>query len=164
MTVLSMNSWRIIFCMAPSVAESTDAVASSSTRMVLFFSRALPRQNSCLCPTLQFSPFSTTVEARAFLFGEQNLNSDADFHRKIEESALSRESTYLLHPTSCPSRAPDLRAGIFPPPASSSSSASASSSSSHVRIQRCEGEGRALWDLRIRIQQVQSFHHVNLRK
>jgi hypothetical protein len=29
--------------------------------MLLLFSRTLPRQNSCLWPTLQFSPFSTTA-------------------------------------------------------------------------------------------------------
>ena len=64
MTVLSLNSWRIILCMMLSVTESTEAVASSRTRMLLFFSRALPRQNSCLCPTLQLSPFSTTESPR----------------------------------------------------------------------------------------------------
>lgn len=62
-TVQLLNSWRIVTCMIPSVAESTEAVASSRTRTLLLFNRALPRQNSCLWPTLQFSPFSTTARS-----------------------------------------------------------------------------------------------------
>lgn len=38
-----------------------DAVASSRTKIFLFFSSSLARQTSCLCPTLQFSPFSATA-------------------------------------------------------------------------------------------------------
>jgi len=57
----------MISCITPSVAESTEAVASSSTKMLLFFSKALPRQNNCLCPALQLSPFSTTAKAIQFL-------------------------------------------------------------------------------------------------
>lgn len=60
-TVQSQNSWRMVSWITASVEESTEAVASSSTRMLLLFSRTLPRQNSCLWPTLQFSPFSTTA-------------------------------------------------------------------------------------------------------
>lgn len=62
--VRSLNSWLIILCNIASVAESTEAVASSRTRMQLFLSKALPRQNNCLCPTLQFSPFSTTANTQ----------------------------------------------------------------------------------------------------
>lgn len=44
-----------------SVAVSTDAVASSSTKIFAFFSKARPRANSWCWPTLQFSPFSKTI-------------------------------------------------------------------------------------------------------
>lgn len=50
-TVRFLNSWLMIFCITP-VTESTEVVASSSTRMLLFFNKALPRQNICLWPTL----------------------------------------------------------------------------------------------------------------
>jgi hypothetical protein len=55
------NSLWIVLWITASVCASTDAVASSSTRMRLFFNSARPRQNSCRCPTLQFSPFSSTA-------------------------------------------------------------------------------------------------------
>ena len=61
MTVQSANSLLIVFCRMASVALSIDAVASSRTSILLLFSRARPRQNSCLCPMLQFVPSSTTV-------------------------------------------------------------------------------------------------------
>lgn len=43
------------------VAMSMEAVASSIMSMLLFRTKALARQNSCLCPTLKFSPPSVTV-------------------------------------------------------------------------------------------------------
>lgn len=56
------QKWFLRVCwIRLSVAVSTDAVASSSTRTLLFFSSTRPRQTSCLCPTLQFSPFSDTA-------------------------------------------------------------------------------------------------------
>jgi len=44
-----------------SVAVSTEAVASSRTKTLLFLSSTRPRQTSCLWPILQFSPFSITA-------------------------------------------------------------------------------------------------------
>jgi hypothetical protein len=43
------------------VAMSMEAVASSMMSILLFRTKALARQNSCLCPTLKFSPPSVTV-------------------------------------------------------------------------------------------------------
>jgi hypothetical protein len=60
-TVHSRKSYRISFWMTASVVESMDAVASSSTKMRLCFNSALPKQNNCLCPTLQFPPSSVTA-------------------------------------------------------------------------------------------------------
>lgn len=65
-TVQSLNSSRIVSWIIASVEESTEAVASSRMRTLLRFSRTLPRQNNCLCPTLQFSPFSTTADQILF--------------------------------------------------------------------------------------------------
>lgn len=59
-TVESANSALIIFCRIMSVALSMEAVASSSTKTLLFLSKARPRQNSCRCPMLQFDPSSST--------------------------------------------------------------------------------------------------------
>jgi len=44
-----------------SVDVSTEAVASSRTNTLLFFSSTRPRHTSCLWPILQFSPFSITA-------------------------------------------------------------------------------------------------------
>lgn len=60
-TVQSLNSVLIIFWMRLSVAESTEAVASSSTKILACLSKARPRDTSCRWPTLQFSPFSKTA-------------------------------------------------------------------------------------------------------
>lgn len=46
---------------ALTVAMSMEAVASSMMRMLLLRTKALARQNSCLCPTLKFSPPSVTT-------------------------------------------------------------------------------------------------------
>ena len=62
-TVQSEKCCRSVCWIWLSVAVSTDAVASSSTRTLLFLSRTLPRQTSCLCPILQFSPFSATAKS-----------------------------------------------------------------------------------------------------
>jgi len=43
------------------VWRSTDAVASSKTRIFEFLRTALAMHSSCLCPTLKFSPSVTTV-------------------------------------------------------------------------------------------------------
>lgn len=61
-TVQLENSSLMILCRITSVAESMDAVASSSTRILFLLSNTLPRQNCCLCPTLQLSPSSLTVK------------------------------------------------------------------------------------------------------
>lgn len=58
--VRSAKSSRMIFCITASVCESTDAVASSMNSILLRFSMILPKHRSCLCPTLQLSPPSTT--------------------------------------------------------------------------------------------------------
>ena len=52
----------IIFCRTASVADSMDAVASSSTKILFRFNKTLPWQNNCLCPALQFCPSSFTVK------------------------------------------------------------------------------------------------------
>lgn len=59
-TVHAINSVLMIFWTRLSVAVSTDAVASSSTNIRACFSNARPKETSCLCPTLQLSPFSNT--------------------------------------------------------------------------------------------------------
>lgn len=61
MTVHSVNSSRMIFWIAASVWESTEAVASSMKRIRLRFSMTRPKHRSCFCPTLQFSPMSATA-------------------------------------------------------------------------------------------------------
>lgn len=97
-TVRLLNSWQMISCITSSVAESTEAVASSSTNMLLFFSKALPRQNNCLCPALQLSPFSTT--GKAF----QLLVTMIDYyqkHNKLCKLIVVNESN-LGSPTSHP--------------------------------------------------------------
>lgn len=43
------------------VAMSIDAVASSMMKMLVFRTKALARQNSCLWPWLKFSPPSVTI-------------------------------------------------------------------------------------------------------
>ena len=48
-----------------SIVVSTDAVASSNTRIFLLYSKTLTKQTSCLCPTLQFSPSSATHALRS---------------------------------------------------------------------------------------------------
>ena len=44
--------------------RSTLAVASSKTKILLFLSKVLARQNNCLCPTLKLLPPSLTVSSR----------------------------------------------------------------------------------------------------
>lgn len=61
--VQALKSSRMIFWITASVCESTEAVASSINRSLLRFSITLPKQRSCLCPTLQLSPLSTTGES-----------------------------------------------------------------------------------------------------
>nr|GMD60326.1 hypothetical protein Iba_chr12aCG10090 [Ipomoea batatas] len=56
--VQSKKSWRMTLWMTTSVWESTEAVASSMNRILLFFSITLPKHSSCRCPTLQLSPAS----------------------------------------------------------------------------------------------------------
>lgn len=51
------------------VAISMDVVASSMMRMLLFLTKALARQNSCLWPWLKFSPPSVTMASR----GKQHI-------------------------------------------------------------------------------------------
>ena len=63
-TVQSANSSLMILWMIASVAESMEAVASSNTNILFLFNKTLPRQNSCLCPTLQFSPSSLTSRVK----------------------------------------------------------------------------------------------------
>ena len=65
-TVHLLVSALIVFWIKSSVAVSTEAVASSSTKILLFCNNALARHTSCLCPTLQFSPSSATVSIAKF--------------------------------------------------------------------------------------------------
>lgn len=58
--VQAAKSSRMIFWITASVWESTEAVASSMNSILLRFSITRPRHSSCRCPTLQFSPLSTT--------------------------------------------------------------------------------------------------------
>lgn len=53
----TLHTWLII---TSSNLISTLAVASSTKRILFFLSNALPRHNSCLCPTLKFVPPSET--------------------------------------------------------------------------------------------------------
>lgn len=71
-TVQSLNSVLIIFWMRLSVAESTEAVASSSTKILACLSKARPRDTSCRWPTLQFSPFSRTARHVDKIFDENS--------------------------------------------------------------------------------------------
>jgi hypothetical protein len=57
---------------ALTVAMSMEAVASSIMRILLFRTKALARQNSCLCPTLKFSPPSVTTASK---MNEESGNS-----------------------------------------------------------------------------------------
>ena len=63
-TVQPTNSSLIVVWMRSSVSRSTAAVASSRMRILVLRSRALPRQTSCLCPTLRFDPPSSMVWSR----------------------------------------------------------------------------------------------------
>lgn len=67
MIVHEAKSSLMIRWITASVWESTDAVASSRKRSRLRFSITLPRHRSCLCPTLQLSPLSTTVKSNHIL-------------------------------------------------------------------------------------------------
>jgi len=96
-TVWLLNSWQMISCITPSVAESTEAVASSSTNMLLFFNKALPRQNNCLCPALQLSPFSTTEKAFQF-----SINDFDYYQKKNKLCKLIANESNLGSPTSLP--------------------------------------------------------------
>lgn len=60
------KSSRMIFWITASVCESTEAVASSMNKILLRFSITLPKQRSCLCPTLQLSPLSTTMNLKNY--------------------------------------------------------------------------------------------------
>lgn len=71
-TVESVKCCLSVCWIILSVAVSTDAVASSRTRTLLFFSSTLPRQTNCLWPTLQFSPFSDTVNERSETSDEES--------------------------------------------------------------------------------------------
>lgn len=108
-TVQSLNSWRMIFWRTPSVAESTEAVASSRTRMLLLFNKALPRQKSCLCPTLQFSPYSTTARSRC-----QHTVLLTVTHLNVVHCPYC--VSYLLSPTSIPLHALYHQVDIYPMP------------------------------------------------
>lgn len=55
-----LNSSRMVLWIRASVLTSTAAVASSRTRIFDLRSSARARLNSCLCPTLKFSPPSET--------------------------------------------------------------------------------------------------------
>jgi hypothetical protein len=112
-TVQSPNSSRSVCWIIASVDESTEAVASSRTRTLLRFSRTLPRQNNCLCPTLQFSPFSTTAREISF----DHLNGE--IHTVLANVAYDFSCTheqcyYLLSPASLGFDELCHQAGIYP--------------------------------------------------
>ncbi|CAB0007606.1 unnamed protein product [Nesidiocoris tenuis] len=52
-TVHDLNSDLIVFWIKSSVSKSTAAVASSSTKTLVFLKRARAKQISCLCPKLE---------------------------------------------------------------------------------------------------------------
>ena len=76
-TVHLLVSSLIFFWIKLSIVVSTDAVASSNTRIFLLCSKTLTKQTSCLCPTLQFSPSSATHALRSPLsYPIQSLQDD----------------------------------------------------------------------------------------
>nr|GLL20095.1 hypothetical protein SOVF_194470 [Ipomoea trifida] len=85
-TVQSANSVLIVFCRIMSVALSIDAVASSSTKILLFLNIARPRQNNCLCPILQFDPSSKTDETNSFFMLREGVKIVS--HCSIEKSRI----------------------------------------------------------------------------
>jgi hypothetical protein len=72
-------------------------------RMLLLFRRTLPRQNNCLCPTLQFSPFSTTA-------GENHL----DHFKKIAALAHDNNQPISKHWTLLLQFAAEPKEGTLP--------------------------------------------------
>jgi hypothetical protein len=62
--VHDLNSSRMVFWIRASVLTSTEAVASSRTRILDLRSSARARLSSCLCPTLKFSPPSKTLDTK----------------------------------------------------------------------------------------------------
>jgi len=50
----------MVSCMNWSVFKSTNAVASSMTRILLFFNIALARQINCFCPTDNAAEFEAS--------------------------------------------------------------------------------------------------------
>lgn len=78
-TVQLENSPLIILCRMASVAESIEAVASSNTRILFLLRRTLPKQKSCRCPILQFSPSSLTVE-REFKYNKYRIGHTSQKH------------------------------------------------------------------------------------
>lgn len=97
-TVQSTNSVLRIFWMRLSVAESTEAVASSSTRILACLSNARPSDTSCLCPTLQLSPFSNTAVTveinesnQCFFFFGTSMTAVLAIYLEYRASDLSHE-------------------------------------------------------------------------
>lgn len=96
-TVQSEKCCRRVCWIWLSVAVSSDAVASSRTKTLLFLSSTGPRHTSCLGPILQFSPFSVTCESSfPFFF----LTSSPSWHlskaSQICSSACSSRGSRLL--------------------------------------------------------------------
>jgi hypothetical protein len=80
---------------------------------LLRFSRTLPRQNNCLCPTLQFSPFSTT--AREISFDHLNGEIRTVLANVAYDFCCTHEQCYyLLSPASLGFDELCHQAGIYP--------------------------------------------------
>ena len=104
-TVHSLNLLRIALCINSSVlkfnitntvqgnesftyALSTLAVASSITRILLFFRIALAKQISCFWPTLKFEPFSLTVESNPLDMTSCTSAFSCNWKSKIHDESM----------------------------------------------------------------------------
>lgn len=113
MTV-QLEKWCLSVCwMRLSVVVSTEAVASSSTSTLLFLSITRPRQTSCLCPMLQFSPFSVTAKR---LIVNKVCEKKKQFHNLL--SRLKGTQTNHWSPIFSPSFVLHLQVGTYPRSAS----------------------------------------------
>ena len=65
---------------------STLAVASSSTRIGFFLSRALAKQKSCLCPTLKLLPPSLMIDSKPSSIVLQ-LQTSVEPEKKIRKTS-----------------------------------------------------------------------------
>lgn len=94
-----LNSSRIVFWMRASVPTSTAAVASSKTRILERRNNARAKLNSCLCPTLKFSPPSCTFKIAT---GKENHNKRLSLSNpRLYFSKTLCSPTFLFSTLSC---------------------------------------------------------------